>query len=271
VFENDFAALYPDAPDSLLDEQGLLVARSERGVSRVICFSPDHSLTLSRMPVAAITAVVELWTEQFIEIGALPFIRAVIPFENRGAMVGSSNPHPHGQIWASETLPNEMAREERQQREYFAKHGRTLLGDYLALELEREERIVCANDGFVALVPFWAMWPFETMIISRRFVNAMDEMTPDEHALLADLLKRLTTRYDHLFGAPFPYSMGFHQRPVDGAAYPHWHFHAHFYPPLLRSATVRKFVAGFELLGTPQRDITPEEAAARLRACREIF
>lgn len=271
VFENDFAALYPGLPEAAINDEDLLVAHSERGISKVICFSPDHSLTLSRMTVDAIARVVDVWTEQFVEISSLPFIGTVIPFENRGAMMGSSNPHPHGQIWASETVPNEMVLEEVRQRAYYEAHGRTLLSRYLEIELEREERVICTNDAFVALVPFWAMWPFEVMVVSRRSVSAMDEMVTEERKLLADILRRVTARFDHLFDAPFPYTMGFHQRPTDGAPYPHFHFHAHYYPPLLRSATVRKFVAGFELLGTPQRDITAEDAAARLRAASEIF
>jgi UDPglucose--hexose-1-phosphate uridylyltransferase len=187
-------------------------------------------------------------------------------FENRGAMMGASNPHPHGQIWAVEHLPLNVAHEHDAQAEYYAANGRTLLADYLALELEEGTRIVVANDHFVGLVPFWAVWPFETLVVSRRPAGALPDLTPEERAGLADILKLLTTRYGNLFQVSFPYSMGFHQRPTDGEAHPEWHLHGHFYPPLLRSATVRKFMVGFELLAEPQRDITAESAAERLRS-----
>jgi UDPglucose--hexose-1-phosphate uridylyltransferase len=221
------------------------------------------------MDVPAITRVVDVWAQEYEELGALPFIGYVQIFENRGAMMGASNPHPHGQIWATERLPLTIMREDVAQRDYLEATGRSLLADYLTLELEREERLVVVNDHFVALVPFWAVWPFETMIISRRHVGALSDLTPEERSGLADILKRLTTRYDNLFQVSFPYSLGFHQRPTDGAPHPSWHLHAHAYPPLLRSATVRKFMVGFELLAEAQRDITPEQAAERLRALPE--
>jgi len=266
VFDNDFAALHPDSEGPGAGKDGLLVAQPERGVCRVVCFSPDHSLTLATMRPAAVEGVVEVWAQQYSELGAMPEIRSVQIFENRGEMMGASNPHPHGQIWASESLPNELAKEEIRQREYFQRKGACLLCDYLGLEREAGERLVCEVDGMVALVPFWAVWPFETMIVSRRHMAAMDELAAAERRALARLLRQLTGVYDSVFDAPFPYTMGFHQRPTDEAEYPHFHFHGHFYPPLLRSATVKKFMVGFELLGTPQRDITPESAAERLRA-----
>jgi len=269
VFENDFAALRPDTPETRLEEDGLLVAASERGVCRVVCFSPDHGLTLSRMDLAAIGEVVDTWTAQFVELGGHPDIRSVQIFENRGEMMGCSNPHPHCQIWASESVPNELLKEVRSQSAYAAERGGCLLCDCLALERRLAARLVCANEHFAALVPFWAVWPFETLIISTRHRSGLDELSAHERLGLADILKRLTTRYDNLFEAPFPYSMGFHQRPTDGREHPCFHFHAHFYPPLLRSATVRKFMVGFELLATPQRDLTPESAAARLRGLTE--
>jgi UDPglucose--hexose-1-phosphate uridylyltransferase len=188
----------------------------------------------------------------------------------RGETMGASNPHPHCQIWASGSIPTEAAAELREQAAWLTGHGSCLLCDYLALELDSGERLVCENESFAALVPFWAVWPFETMIVSKRHLSAMDEFGAAERATLADILKRVTTRYDNVFAAPFPYSMGFHQRPTDGAAHPEWHFHGHYYPPLLRSATIRKFMVGFEMLGMPQRDITAESAAARLRAMPEI-
>jgi len=269
VFENDFAALRADTPLVGVFEESLLVAAAERGACRVVCFSPDHSLTLSRMALADIGKVVDTWTEQFLELGTREEICSVQIFENRGEMMGCSNPHPHGQIWASQTAPNEMEKELRTQSAWAKERSGCLLCDYLALERRLAARLVCANDGFVALVPFWAVWPFETLIISRRHLSGLDEMTGDERLELADILKRLTTRYDNLFEVPFPYTMGFHQRPTDGQPHPYFHFHAHFYPPLLRSATVRKFMVGFEMLATPQRDLTPESAAERLRALSE--
>src|SRR3954470_6646320 len=266
VFTNDYAALLLDTPDGTFERgNGLLRAESERGTSRVVCFSPRHDLTLAEMTPAELMPVVDEWVKQYQELGALPQIGYVQIFENRGAMMGASNPHPHGQIWATEHLPVNVAREQEAQAEYFAANGRTLLADYLALELEEATRIVVSNQHFVALVPFWAVWPFETLVISRRPVGALPDLVADERAGLADILRSLTTRYDNLFQVSFPYSMGFHQRPTDGVAHPEWHLHAHFSPPLLRSATVRKFMVGFELLAEPQRDIPAESAAERLR------
>jgi UDPglucose--hexose-1-phosphate uridylyltransferase len=269
VFENDFAALRLGVPETHTDGDSLLVAATERGSCRVVCFSPDHSLTLSRMRPDAIQDVVETWTEQYLDLGAIDCIRSVQIFENRGDVMGASNPHPHCQIWASESLPNELAKEETSQRRYHER-GNCMLCDYVSIERRAKERLVCENNSFVALVPFWAVWPFETMIVIKRHVTGLDELTGDERTGLAGILKRLTTRYDNLFETPFPYTMGFHQRPADGRKHPHFHFHAHFYPPLLRSATVRKFMVGFEMLGSPQRDITPEEAAARLISLSEV-
>jgi UDPglucose--hexose-1-phosphate uridylyltransferase len=264
VFDNDFAALQPDAADERFDRDGLLVADSERGICRVVCFSPRHDLTLGEMTLDAIGTVVDTWTDQYTELGAVDWVNHVLIFENRGAMMGASNPHPHGQIWANQRLPNEPARELHQQRAY-AQRGGCLLCDYLAVEVKEGERIVCHNDRFVALVPFWAVWPFETLVLPRAHDGALPDLDDGERAGLADILRRLTRRYDRLFGVTFPYSMGFHQRPTDNAEHPPWHLHAHFYPPLLRSATVRKFMVGYELLAQPQRDITPESAAQRLR------
>ena len=269
VFDNDFSALSPNASSGRHDEGGLLVAEAEAGICRVICFSPRHDLTLSRMSVDAIVDVVDVWRAEFESIGVRDDICSVQIFENRGAMMGASNPHPHCQIWGTQSLPNEIAKEAFAQAAWRERTGSCLLCDYLAREEKSGERIVCVNDHFVALVPFWAVWPFETLLLPRRHIAAMDELSGDESLGLADILKRLTARYDNLFETPFPYSMGFHQRPTDGRAYPSWHFHGHFFPPLLRSATVRKFMVGFELLGSPQRDITPESAAERLRASPE--
>jgi UDPglucose--hexose-1-phosphate uridylyltransferase len=265
VFENDFAALRPDTPPGKLDQGGLLVAEAEQGVCRVVCFSPRHDLTIARMEVAGLRQVVDTWTDQYVELGSLPFINWVQIFENRGAQMGASNPHPHGQIWANANAPNESMKENNAQREYHTDHDSCLLCDYLALEIKSGERLICANDSFYALVPFWAIWPFETMLLSKRHMTGLDDFNETERTAFADILKRVTASYDKLFQVSFPYSMGFHQRPTDGRAHPEWHFHGHFYPPLLRSATIRKFMVGYELLAMPQRDITAESAAQRLR------
>ena len=269
VFDNDFAALRSDFGNGKFEHSELLRAESEAGKCRVVCFSPRHDLTLARMSAAEIRAVVDTWCEEFEQLGSQPRVRAVQIFENRGAMMGCSNPHPHGQIWANETVPDELAREIASQKEYYQRQNSFLLEDYLRLELEQNERIVCANQHFVALVPFWAVWPFETLLISRRRVTSLPELRGEERAGLADILRRLTVRYDNLFRTSFPYTMGFHQRPTDEGAYPEFHLHAHFYPPLLRSATVRKFMVGYEMLAMPQRDITPETASAQLRKLSE--
>jgi UDPglucose--hexose-1-phosphate uridylyltransferase len=270
VFDNDFAALLPASSRESLEGSPLLRARGETGICRVVCFSPRHDLTLARLGQPALERVVNTWIEQTLELGARPDVNYVQLFENRGEMMGASNPHPHGQIWASANLPNEIIKEQHNQSAWFNDHGHTLLSDYLALEASSGERIVCENQHFVTLVPFWAVWPFETMVIPRRAIAALPEMQEEERAALADILLQTVTRYDNLFEVSFPYSMGFHQAPTDGVAHPEWHVHAHFYPPLLRSATVRKFMVGYELLCTPQRDITPEAAAQRLRDLPEI-
>ena len=267
VFENDYAALKLDAPRFSSDEdgKGLLVAEGESGVCRVICFSPRHDLTLAKMPVEEIRIVVDLWAEQYRELGARDDIAYVQVFENRGAMMGASNPHPHGQIWASRSVPNEVVAEVAGQRQYLNEHGGCLLCAYREMEVRLAERVVASNEYFVAVVPFWAVWPFEVMILPVRHVATLEEMTGAEREGLAAILQSVTRTYDKVFDTPFPYSMGLHPRPYDGEEHPEWHFHAHFYPPLLRSATIRKFMVGFELLGGPQRDITPESAAEVLR------
>jgi UDPglucose--hexose-1-phosphate uridylyltransferase len=260
VFDNDFAALKPSTPTDRFERAGLLVAEGEPGVCRVLCFSPKHNLTIAGMQLPDLRLVVDLWVAQYQELGALPFINYVQIFENRGAIMGASNPHPHCQIWSNHAIPNEIVKEQRA----FEVHGGCLLCEYEKLE-RGGERVVEENDAFVVLVPFWAIWPFETMVIAKRHMASLDQLNDLERDGLADILKRMTSRYDRLFQVSFPYSMGFHQRPTDGAGHDEWHLHAHFLPPLLRSATVRKFMVGYELLATPQRDITPEAAAERLR------
>jgi UDPglucose--hexose-1-phosphate uridylyltransferase len=270
VFENDFAALRPDTPPTRFEHAGLLLAEGEPGVCRVVCFSPRHDLTLAVMSPEEIRRVVDVWIEQYLELGALPSIDHVQIFENRGEMMGCSNPHPHCQIWAGRCLPNEPAKEQAALGRYRAAGGCCLLCDYLASEEQSGERIVCANQQFAAVVPFWAVWPFETLLLARRHLTGLDQLDEDGRAALAHIIKCLNTRYDNLFEVSFPYSMGFHQRPTDGAPHPEWHLHGHYYPPLLRSATVRKFMVGYEMLAGPQRDITPEAAAARLRDLPEV-
>jgi len=269
VFDNDFAALEPAIPAGEFRDSELLLARSESGRCRVVCFTPRHDLTLARMEVPAIEAVVDTWCREFEELGRGESVASVQIFENRGALMGCSNPHPHGQIWANEHVPDGLACEVASQQAYFGKHRSSLLDDYLRIELDEQKRIVGTNEEFVALVPFWAVWPFETLLISRRPVSSLPELSREERRGLADILRRLAIRYDNLFKTSFPYTMGFHQRPTDGRAYPGFHLHAHFYPPLLRSATVKKFMVGYELLAMPQRDITPELAAAQLRDLSE--
>ena len=266
VFENDFGALQAQVPDGNLNQGGLLIAEAERGICKVICFSPRHDLTLTDMAVPEIRQVVDLWQREFEELGQLDYINYVQIFENKGSVMGSSNPHPHGQIWAQSTVPVEPAKETYQQLAYFQAKGRSLLADYVAVELQENKRVVLQNDSFVALVPFWAVWPFETIIISKRHLNNILKMTDAEKDDFAAIIKELSTVYDKLFGISFPYSAGLHQSPTDGQEHPEWHFHMHFYPPLLRSATVKKFMVGYEMLGNPQRDITAEWAAERLRS-----
>jgi UDPglucose--hexose-1-phosphate uridylyltransferase len=220
---------------------------------------------MARMELSELRAVVDTWVQEFANLEKHPRINSVQIFENRGAIMGCSNPHPHGQIWANETLPDELAKEVKAFLEYRRAHSTDLLSEYLSLELEKKERIVCANEHFVLLVPFWAVWPFETLLISRRPAPALPDLSEDERTGLADLLRKATIRYDNLFQTSFPYTFGFHQRPTDGGAYPEFHLHGHYYPPLLRSATVKKFMVGYEMLSMPQRDITPEVAAKCLR------
>jgi UDPglucose--hexose-1-phosphate uridylyltransferase len=269
-FVNDYAALLPEPPAvTEAPASPLLVAESARGLCKVLCYHPGHSLTLARMTRDEIRRVVDAWTREYQDLGNLDWIQYVQIFENRGAMMGASNPHPHGQIWSTGFIPDEPAAETASQLVHLARTGHCLLCDYLEAERAAGERVVFENEHFAALVPWWAVWPFEVLLVSRRHAGALPEFNSAERDGLADALKRLTTRFDNLFKTSFPYTMGFHQSPTATEEYPEWHFHAHFYPPLLRSATIRKFMVGFEMLGMPQRDITPEDAAQRLRACAE--
>jgi UDPglucose--hexose-1-phosphate uridylyltransferase len=270
VFDNDFPALLPEGASGAVNDGGLLVAEAVEGRCRVICFSPRHDLTLAQMSAAEIRPVIDTWAEQITELGRRPEIRYVQVFENKGAMMGCSNPHPHCQVWASGHIPYYPAKKLATQRRYFEQHGRDLLGAYLEREVASQERIVCENDHWVALVPFWATWPFEAMLVPRRQVRDLPSLNGHERDGAADIMRRLCVRYDNLFQTSFPYSMGWHGQPTDGEDHPYWRLHAVYYPPLLRSATVRKFLVGYEMTGEPQRDLTAEQAAARLRDMSEV-
>jgi len=265
VFDNDFGSLLNEKVEFSEDHSDFFRLKPERGINRVICFSENHSLTLPEMEKEDIKKVVDVWQQQYEELGAKDFISHVQIFENKGQVMGCSNPHPHGQIWAQSSIPSAVLKTQENLRNYFEKNGRSLLEDYLGQELKAGERIVLENEDFVALVPFWAVWPYETMIVSKRKINSMLMFTEDEKHSLAAVIKDLTTKYDNLFDVSFPYSAGIHQSPTDGLEHPEWHFHMHFYPPLLRNAEVKKFMVGYEMLAEAQRDVTPEQSAEILK------
>ena len=264
VFINDFSALQNDFNDFKIND-GLIKAESERGICKVICFSPDHSKSLAQMEVMDIKKVVQVWIKQYLELKSLEHINYVQIFENKGAIMGCSNPHPHGQIWSQTTLPNEVLKKDKQQLDYYQEHGKTLLTDYINQELKLQERIIYENEAFVVLVPFWAIWPYETMIIPKKAQKDISVMNDKEMELFAEAISILTSTYDKLFNCSFPYSSGIHQAPATNEKNEHWHWHMSFYPPLLRSATVKKFMVGYELFANPQRDITPESATITLK------
>lgn len=265
IFDNDFPAILPEGPASEQNEcNGLIQQHSETGICRVICFSPAHNVTLAEMPVDDIADVITAWQDLTREMLSNSNIAYVQIFENKGAIMGCSNPHPHGQMWATQSIPYEPERESVSQKQYFDSHKRTLLQDYVGFELQTGDRIVYQNATWLAVVPFWAKWPFELLVLPKQPVVHLTDLSESQYADCADILKQVTLRYDNLFETSFPYTMGLHQAPVDGGEYPYWHLHFHFYPPLLRSATVQKFMVGFEMLGNPQRDLTPETAAERL-------
>lgn len=264
-FINDFSALLESTPLGSINENNLLVGKSESGICKVICFSPRHDLTLPQMHIDAIKGLVKLWKKDFESLALNRSIKYIQIFENKGEIMGCSNPHPHGQIWASSSIPLELSKETDQQSIYYLKNNESLLMAYLKLELVKQERIVLENEHFVALVPFWAIWPYETMVISKRHVQHITQFSDSEETALTEILKQLTTKYDNLFETSFPYSAGMHQAPVNDSDHPSWHWHMHFYPPLLRSATVKKFMVGYEMLANAQRDITPEAAAEKLK------
>lgn len=263
VFVNDFSALLPDAENVPSSGYPFIKRQSVQGVSRVVCFSPRHDLTLPLMSIEEIRGVVDCWAMESAELGKK--YKWVQVFENKGAIMGCSNPHPHCQIWASTAVPNEPHKENAQQRQYWKSHGKNLLREYFHYEHSQEQRVVVENDDWLVVVPFWAVWPFETLLLPRRHVLRLPDLRETERKHLAEILKILATRYDNLFQVSFPYTMGWHGAPFGVKEMNHWQLHAHFYPPLLRSATVRKFMVGYEMLSEPQRDITPEQAADRLR------
>ncbi|MCK7589060.1 UDP-glucose--hexose-1-phosphate uridylyltransferase [Subsaxibacter sp. CAU 1640] len=268
VFVNDFSALQSDSKSFKVDN-GLLKAESEQGVCKVICFSPDHSKSLAQMNVRDIQKVVYAWQDEFRRLSKLNNIQYVQIFENKGAIMGCSNPHPHGQIWSQSSLPNEILKKDKHQLHYFEQNQRTLLSDYLKQELQLKERIVFENRAFVVLIPFWAVWPYETMIIPKLSEKDILAMTEEETILFAEAISVITKLYDKLFNTSFPYSSGIHQAPCNGKKNEHWHWHMSFYPPLLRSATVKKFMVGYEMFASPQRDITAESAAQTLKHLAE--
>jgi UDPglucose--hexose-1-phosphate uridylyltransferase len=263
VFENDFRALLDEGATGIEPEHPLLERADVNGTCRVICFSPRHNVTLSRMDPADIVGVINTWKEQTAELGKA--YKWVQVFENKGAVMGCSNPHPHGQIWALSEVPTLPSLEDVNQANYLRKNGSKLLRDYVELEISKEERVICSNEDWAVVVPYWATWPFETILLPRFDIARMTELTEDKAVTLAPVMKELLQRYDGLFSCDFPYSMGWHGAPFDGGAGDHWQLHAHFYPPLLRSATVKKFMVGFEMMAEAQRDITPETAAERIR------
>ena len=268
VFTNDFAALMENTPESPKNADPLFQMQSAKGTSRVICFSPDHSKTLPELDLPAIEGVIKTWIEQQQELGEnYPWVQV---FENKGSAMGCSNPHPHGQVWANSFLPNEIAREDLNMHNYFEKYHRNLLVDYAEKELINRERIVVETKYWLAVVPFWAIWPFETLLLPKIHIPQLTQLNDEQQTDLAIALKKLTSRYDNLFHCSFPYSMGWHGAPFMQDKNDYWQVHAHFYPPLLRSATVKKFMVGYEMLAEVQRDLTPEQAAERLRNVSDV-
>lgn len=265
VFQNDFAALQPLHLTSEAVLHPLLTAEPARGLSRVICYSADHSKTLPELSLAEIEDIVVAWKQQSMELGS-EYLWVQV-FENKGAIMGCSQPHPHGQIWANDFLPTEMVKRDQNLLAYFERYQRNLLLDYVSLELNEKKRVLFENEHWVVVVPFWAAWPFETLLLPKSHLRRIDELTLPLQQDLAQAMKILTTLYDNLFQCSFPYSMGWHFAPYwkDQRSIEHWQLHASFYPPLLRSSTVRKFMVGYEMLAEPQRDLTPEQAAALLK------
>jgi UDPglucose--hexose-1-phosphate uridylyltransferase len=266
-FTNDFSALLDLRENNF--KEGLLEAHSESGICKVLCYSPNHSITIPLMSINEILLVIKLWQDEYKNLGSLKSINHVQIFENKGEIMGCSNAHPHGQIWAQKRIPKEVEKKQFHQKEYYKKNNTSLLLDYLNQELELRERIICENSSFLALIPYWAVWPFETMIIPKKQHKSILSFSENELVDYAKILKKLTTKYDNLFNISFPYSSGIHQAPTDNKKNEEWHMHMSFYPPLLRSANVKKFMVGYEMFAEPQRDITAETAAEKLRNCSE--
>lgn len=271
VFDNDFSALLmndkindnfnSDIQKLNFDKSNLLITKPEKGICRVVCFSPKHNVTLAEMEINEIVEVIKIWQKEYLELGNISEINYVQIFENKGEIMGCSNPHPHGQIWAQNNIPTIPAKEQFNQLKYYKENGTTLLDDYISIERDKKERIVFENDSFITLVPFWAAWPFETLIVAKKKINNILQLDSKGIEDFAEIIKVSTVKYDNLFQISFPYSAGIHQAPTDGLIHDEWHFHMHFYPPLLRSATIRKFMVGYEMLAEPQRDMTPEFSA----------
>lgn len=269
VFVNDFPALLPDGENEKV-QNNLLKAEAESGICKVVCFSPDHSLTLPLMDLRDIISAVQTLKAEYLELGSNPTINYVQIFENKGDIMGCSNPHPHGQIWAQRSIPTEILKKSEHFKEYWNAQTKSLLEAYLEQELELDERILHKNNHFVALIPYWAVWPYEAMIIPRNHYQHIGQLNKEEEKSFAEIIKKLCITYDNLFETSFPYSSGIHQQPTDGKEHPEWHFHMSFYPPLLRSKNVKKFMVGYELFASPQRDITAEQAAQTLKKLSEI-
>ena len=265
VFENDFSALMKDPVEQIHSVSNFFQSKAERGINKVVCFSPNHALTLAEMTIQELHSIIETWTNEYRTLGSLNYINHIQIFENKGSVMGCSNPHPHGQIWAQSSLPTQVEKTQKNLRAYYDKNKTSLLKDYLDQELKSGERVVVENNHFAVVVPFWATWPYETMIISKRHFVSIIAMSKEETTAFAEMIKAITVKYDNLFNTSFPYSSGIHQAPTDRVSHPEWHFHMHFYPPLLRSATVKKFMVGYEMLGEAQRDISPEQSAKILR------
>ena len=270
VFDNDYAALLPDTETFEINENDFIRGKTEKGICRVICYTEKHNCTMAQMKTDEIISIIEIWKREYTGLSEKDFINHIQIFENKGAVMGCSNPHPHGQIWAEEFIPDLPASEILNQRKYFDKHGTPMLGDYAEYENEKKERIIYENSSFIAVVPYWAVWPFETMILPVKHITSIDQLGKSETADFADAFKKVTVKYDNLFKTSFPYSMGIHQSPVDGKDYSFTRMHVHFAPPLLRSATVKKFMVGYELMAMPQRDITPEKSAEILKVLPDV-
>lgn len=265
VFTNDFSALLENVPQSKIEYKNLLVAKSENGICRVVNFSPRHDLTLAEMSIREIENVIQTWQKEFDELSKYPSIKYIQIFENKGSMMGNSNPHPHCQIWSQSSIPMEPLKEQKQFLRYFRRNKRSLLADYIKLELKLNERIVFENETFVVLVPFWAVWPYETMVLPKKKVANIVQLNENLTKDFAEAIKVITVKYDNLFHTSFPYSSGIHEAPTDGKDHNEWHMHMHFYPPLLRSSSIKKFMVGYEMMAEPQRDITPEQSASTLK------